>query len=61
MTGPLIFISHIFGSICDWIDLPPVNAVMDLRVPYSAGNFLSRLGPVNFSGRTLLNELTWHN
>jgi hypothetical protein len=31
-----------------------VNAVMNLRVPLNAGNFLSSSGPVSFSGRTLL-------
>jgi hypothetical protein len=31
-----------------------VNAVMNLRVPYNAGNFLISLEPVSFSGRTLL-------
>ena len=44
-----------------WIDLALdrdrrrafVNTVMNLQVPYSAGNFLSDLGRVSFSGRTL--------
>ena len=31
-----------------------VNAVMNLRVPLNAGNFLISRGPVGFSGRTLL-------
>jgi hypothetical protein len=31
-----------------------VNAVMNTRVPYNAGNFLSIVGLVIFSGRTLL-------
>jgi hypothetical protein len=35
-----------------WLAL--VNAAMNLRVPQYAGNFLSSLGLVSFSGRTLL-------
>jgi len=31
-----------------------VNAVMNLRVPKNAGNFLTSLEPVSFSRRTLL-------
>ena len=31
-----------------------VNEVMNLRVPYNAGNFLSSCGSVSFSGRTLV-------
>jgi hypothetical protein len=31
-----------------------VNAVMNLRVPWIAGNLLTKWGPVNFSRRTLL-------
>jgi hypothetical protein len=44
----------------DWIDLAEdkdrvvVNTVMNLRVPQNAGNFLSSLGRVSLSGRTLL-------
>jgi hypothetical protein len=32
-----------------------VNAIMNLRVPKNAGNFLNSLEPVSFSRRTLLN------
>jgi hypothetical protein len=35
-----------------------VYAVMNLRVPYNAGNFLSSLGRFSFSGRTLLHEVS---
>ena len=46
----------------DWIDLAQdrdrwrtvVNAVMKLRIPENAGNFLASLGTVSFSRRTLL-------
>jgi hypothetical protein len=35
-----------------------VNTVMNLRVPKNAGNFLSSLGHVSFSGRTLLHGVS---
>ena len=46
----------------NWIDLAQgrnrrkavVNAVMNLRVPYDAGNVFTEGGIVGFSGRTLL-------
>jgi CRISPR/Cas system-associated protein Cas7 (RAMP superfamily) len=34
-----------------------VNAVMNLQVPYNAGNFLTRSEPVSFSRRTPLHEV----
>ena len=50
----------------DWIDLASdwdkwralVNAVMNLTIPLNAGNFLTSLGPVSFSGRTLLHGVS---
>jgi hypothetical protein len=35
-----------------------VNAVMNLRVPENVWNLLSSLGPVSFSRRTLLHEVS---
>jgi hypothetical protein len=35
-----------------------VNAVMNLRVPYNAGNFLTSFKPVSFSRRTLLHGIS---
>ena len=48
-----------------WIDLAQdrlqalVNAVMSLRVPFSAGNFLTSCGLVSFSGMILLHGVSF--
>jgi len=51
----------------DWIDLVQnrdgwrglVDAVMNLRVPQNAGNFLTGWEPVSFSRRTLLRDVCY--
>ena len=50
----------------DWIELAQargrwrvhVNALMNLRVPYNAGNFLTSCKPVSFTRRTLLHGVS---
>ena len=54
------------GGGGEWIDLADnrerwralVNAVMNLRVPQHAGNFLSSVGRFSFSGRNLLHVVS---
>ena len=36
-----------------------VNMVINLCVPYNAGNFVTDWGPVSFSGRSLLHGVDW--
>jgi len=35
-----------------------VNAIINFRVPYNAGNFLTSLEPISFSRRTLLHGVS---
>jgi hypothetical protein len=54
------------GGGMDWINLAQytdrwralVSAVMNPRLSYNAGNFLTRRGTVSFSGRTLLHGVS---
>jgi len=53
----------------DWIELAQYrdrwwtlgNAVMNLRVPLNAGNFLTSCKPVSFSRRTVLHRVSKKN
>ena len=39
-----------------WLDL--VNVVINFRVPYNVGNFLTSRGPASFSERSLLHAVS---
>ena len=53
-------------TVMDWIDLTQdrkmwlglVRAVMNLRVVYNAGNFLTSSGNISFKTRTLLHAVS---
>ena len=65
----LKWISKKWDGLMDWIDLAQdrerwravVNAVMNLRAPLNAGNFLIVWGPVSFSRRILLQGVSFTN
>jgi len=62
----LKWISWKWDGDMDWIDVALdrdrwcelVNAVMNLRVPYNAWNYLTNIEPVSFSRRALLHGVS---
>jgi hypothetical protein len=62
MLGVKMGLQEVGCEVMDWIELHMrggrwralLNAVMNLRVPLTAGNFLTICKPVSFSRRTLL-------